>query len=134
MSLTVIHTIRILGIQSKDYNTLNRLIISISSDNIIQKLTKYRKYRYRFVLESLLFSSTIKNETDIIFVSCDAKEALINSKLETVLGVRYLSQLKDWELVADQSKISQAVSMDSEHQTKYSNFAFAFVTRNNLIY
>ena len=82
MTLEIIDTIRILGIQDKDHDSLNPINISISSDTVIQELTKYRKYRYRFALESLLFSSNIENETDVILVSCDGlanvKEALIN--------------------------------------------------------
>ena len=134
MGLQVVDTIRILGIQNSNYNFLNPINISISSDNVIQQLTKYRKYRYRFILESLLFSSNIENDTDVIFVSCDGlinvKEALINSKLVNVLGVCYLNELKDWELVKGQSKRSQAIFIDSEQIIKLSHFAFAFITRN----
>ena len=84
MTLQIIDTIRILGIQDNNVNFLNMITILISSDTVIQKLTKHKKYRYRFPLESLLFSSNIENDTDVILVSCkglsDAKQALINSK------------------------------------------------------
>ena len=70
----------------------------------------------------------------MIFVSCDglnnAKEALINSKLEKVIGVYYLNELKDWQLVKGQSKRLQAVFQDSGEVTKTSHFAFAFITWN----
>ena len=56
MNLETIDTIRILGIHDNDVNFLNPITILISSDTVIQKLTKYKKYRYRFLLESLLFS------------------------------------------------------------------------------
>ena len=134
MGLQVVDTICIFGIQNSDYNFLNPVNISISSDNVIQQLTKYRQYRYRFILESLLFSPNIENDTDVSFVSCDrlsnAKEALINSKLVNVLGVCYLNELKDWELVKGQSKRSQAIFIDSELIIKPSHFVFAFITRN----
>ena len=135
MSPQVIDTIPILGIQNSDYNFLNPVNISISSDNIIQQLAKYRKYRYRFILESLLFSSNIENDADVIFVSCDGlsntKEALINSKLVNVLGVCYLNELKDWESIEKgQLKRSQAIFIDSEQIIKPSHFAFAFIARN----
>ena len=100
MSLQIIDTIPILGIQDNDVNFLNLITISISSDTVIQKLTKYKKYRYRFLLESLLFSSNIENDTDVILISCeglsDTKQPLINSKLTCLLGVCYLNELKDW--------------------------------------
>ena len=71
MNLEIIDTICILGIQDNDVNFLNPITISISSDTVIQKLTKYKKYRYRFLLESLLFSSNIENDTDIILNYCE---------------------------------------------------------------
>ena len=134
MGLEVKDTIRILGFQNAEYNFLNPIKVSIDSDDVIQLLTKYKRYRYRFVLESILFSSNIQNDTDVIFVSCDglnnAKEALINSKLKKVIGVCYLNELKHWRLIKGQSKRSQAVFDDSEEVTKTSRFAFAFITRS----
>ena len=134
MTLDIIDTIQILGIQDQNYNFLNPVYISITTDNIIQELTEYKKYRYRFVLESLLFSSNFQNGTDVIFVSCEglsnSKEALINSKLYSVLGVCYLNELQDWELVKGQPKRLQTVFADSEFQNKASHLAFAFLMQN----
>ena len=134
MTLEVIDTIRVLGVQDHNVNFINPLTISISSDTIIQELSKYKKYRYRFVLESLLFSSNFENNTDVIFVSSEgisnAKEALINSKLQNVLGVCYLHKLKSWEEVRGQLKRSQAIFVDSEQQQKASRLAFAFIARS----
>ena len=60
------------------------------------------------MLESILFSSNIENEADVIFILCnglnDAKHALINKKLENILGVCYLTEIKDWETIKEQSK------------------------------
>ena len=134
MTLEVIDTIRVLGVQDQNVNFINLLTISISSDTIIQELTKYKKYRYRFALESLLISSNLKNTTDVIFVSSEGlsnvKEALISSKLQNVLGVCYLHVLKSWEEVRGQSKRSQAIFVDSELQQKASHLASTFITRS----
>ena len=70
MNLEIIDIICILGIKDNDVNFLNLITISISSDTVIQKLTKYKKYRYRFLLESLLFSLNVENDTDVILISC----------------------------------------------------------------
>ena len=134
MGFIIKDSIKILGFQNSDYNFLNPIKISIDSD-VIQFLTKYRKYKYRFILNSsLLFSSNFSNETDVLFISCDglsnAKEALINSKIENVLGVCYLNEIKDWRLVKGQSKRSQAVFADSEELTNTPHFSFPFVTNN----
>ena len=130
----IIDSIEVLGIQNNDYNFLNPIYISITSDSLTQKLTKYRKYRYRFVLQSLLFSSNIENDTDAIFVTCDglnnANTALINSKLKNILGICYLNQIKDWEIIKGQSKRSQAVFPDSEEISNSPHIAIAFQTKN----
>ena len=90
---------------------------------------------YRFVLESILFSSNIENETDVIFVICNglnnAKHALINKKLENIFGVCYLTEIKDWEIIKGQSKRSHAAFTDSEDiGGRTSHIAIAFTTKN----
>ena len=46
------------------------------------------------------------------------------------LGVVYLSEIKDWNLVKSESKKLQAVFVDSEYHTKLSHFGFVFITKN----
>ena len=134
MAQEIIDTVHVLGVQNQNQNFLNPLTISISADNVIQELTRYKKYRYRFVLKSLLFSSNFENNTDVILVSSEglsnAKEALLNSKLQSVLGVCYLHELKSWEVVRGQSQRSQAIFVDSEQQQKSSHLAFAFIMQS----
>ena len=76
----------------------------------------------------------VENGTDVILISreglSDAKKALINSKLTSLLGVCYLNELKDWELVKGQPKGLQAIFTDPEKIRNSSHFAFAFTTRN----
>ena len=85
-------------------------------------------------MESFLFSSNFTNETDVIFLCCDglskAKEALINSELEKVLGVTYLSKVPNWSLTKGQTKRFQEIFVDSEFQTKPPHLLFAFTTSN----
>ena len=140
MAGEIIDTVPILGIQNTEYNFLNPVYISINSDTVIQKLTKYKNYRYRFVLQSILFSSNIENETDVILIVSNglnnAKKALIKKGLETntlqsTLGVCYLTEIKDWEIIKGQSKRSQAVFSDSEDIGATTiHIAFAFTTKN----
>ena len=60
----------------------------------------------------------------------NAKEALINSKIEKVLAVTYLSDIVNWKLAKGETKRLQAIFVDSEYHTKPSLVAFAFITRN----
>ena len=131
----IIDTIHILGIQNTEFNFLNPVHISINSDVIIQQLTKYKNHRYRFVLQSFLFSSNIENNTDVILLVSNglnnAKKALIKKNLETTLGVCYLTEIKDWDIIKGQSKRSQVVFSDSEDIARETNhLAFAFTTKN----
>ena len=134
MSTEIVDEIPIFGVQDKNINFLNLIVVSISSNNLIRELTKYKKYRYRFILEILVFSPNFENNADVIFVSCeglnDAKEALINSELQAVLRVCYLNEIKSWKQVKGQSKRSQAIFTDSKQHQKASHFAFGFITRN----
>ena len=136
MAGEIVDTVNILGIQNTDYSFLNPIYISINSDIVIQKLTKYKNYRYRFVLQSILFSSNIENETDVILVVSNglnnAKKVLINKNLESTLGICFLTEIKDWDIIKGQSKRSQAVFSDSEDidGSRTSHFAFAFTTKN----
>ena len=60
LSPEIIDSINIIGIQNVEYNFLNPIHVSINSENVIQKLINYKNHRYRFVLQSLLFSSNRK--------------------------------------------------------------------------
>ena len=131
----IIETVRIPGIQNREYSFLNPIHISINSDSVIQQLTKYKNYRYRFVLESFLFSSNVENDTDVILLLSNglnnAKKVLIKQNLQTSLGVCYLTEIKDWDIIKGQSKRSQVVFSDSEDIARETNhLAFAFTTKN----
>ena len=47
--LEIINTIKILGLQVETENYLNPINMSLNTNNVIQQLTKYTKYRYSFV-------------------------------------------------------------------------------------
>ena len=63
---------------------MNPLETPLDSNEIVEDISKYKRFKYRFLIESLLFCSNLENDTDVIFITCnglsDAREALINSK------------------------------------------------------
>ena len=115
---------------------MNLIEVSLNSNGIIESLAKYKKFKYRFLIENLLFSSNLENDTDVIFVTCDGlsdvKEALHNSKIYKTLGVVNISEIKNWNLVKGGSKRSQAVFVDSEYRLKSTHFGFTFTTKKVL--
>ena len=134
-TVEIIDTFKIIGIQNTEYNFLNPIYVSISSDAVIQQLIKFKNYKYRFCLESFMFSSNIENETDVILLVSNglnnAKKALIKQNIESTLGVCFLTEIKDWDIIKGQSKRTQAVFSDVEdvgQQTAH--FAFPFTTKN----
>ena len=79
--MELIDEISILGIQNSEFNVLNPISISINSDSINSKLQLYKTNRFRFVLRTLLFSSNIVNDTDVVIVTSNGltntKQALL---------------------------------------------------------
>ena len=131
----IIDNVHILGIQNTEFSFLNPVHISINSDVIIQQLTKYKNHRYRFVLQSFLFSSNIENNTDVILLVSNGlnneKKVLIKKNLETTLRVCYSTEIKDWDIIKGQSKRSQVVFSDSEDIARETNhLAFTLTTKN----
>ena len=130
----MVDSIHILGLQDFDnYSRLNPIEITIDSKSIVETLSRYKEYKSRFIIESLLFSRRVQNDTEVIFITCDglteAKSALINSKLHKTLGVVYLSK-KHWDLIKNDSKRAQAVFFNFEYHSRASYFAFVFTTKN----
>ena len=86
-NIRVIDEIKIEGLQNfEQYKKINPINIHISDSEVQTKLMFYSKRnKYRFIANSLLFSSSIKANTKTIFITTnglnDAKDILINGKL-----------------------------------------------------
>ena len=62
MSHEIVDTIHILGLQNfDDYGHLNIVEITIDSNKIIETLSNYKKYEFRFIIEILLLSTNLQN-------------------------------------------------------------------------
>ena len=85
--MKVVDEFNIEGFQnSQQYLKINPINIQITNPEIQNKLLCYaNRYKYRFIANSLLSSSSIKKDTNIIFITLnglnDAKNILINGKL-----------------------------------------------------
>ena len=65
---------------------INRISVRIIDPDLQTKLSFYsKKYKYRFIANSSLFSSSIKEDTKVIFIATnglnDTKDILINGKI-----------------------------------------------------
>ena len=92
----------------EQYMKINPIDIRITDPEIQTKLLYYSKrFKYRFIANSSLFSSSIKKDTNIIFITTnglnDAKEILINSKIFQGIGVIYISEIENWDKMKNES-------------------------------
>ena len=61
----------------------------------------------------------------------DAKKVFIGGKLEDVIGICYLSEIDDWEIIKGQTKRVQSVFVESENfYGQSSHIALPFKTNN----
>ena len=103
--MKIIDQIKIEGFQNfEQYMMINPINIRIIDPEIQTKLMFYlKKYKYRFIANSLLFSPSIKEDTNIIFITTnglnDAKDILINGKIFQGIGVIYISEIENWDKI-----------------------------------
>ena len=104
-NMKILDEIKIEGFQNfEQYMKINPINIQIIGPEIQTKLMFYsKKYKYRFIANSLLFSSSIKEDTKIIFITTnglnDAKDILINGKIFQGIGVIYISEIENWDKI-----------------------------------
>ena len=53
----ITETIRMLGLQNfVNYERMNQIEIALDSNNTIEKLSNYKKFKFTFLIENLFFS------------------------------------------------------------------------------
>ena len=135
MSDEIIDEFKIVGIQKlEQFEKLNLINVHITYTEINTKLIEYfnARYKYRFIINSLLFSSSVVQDTDVIFLLCnglnDAKDSLINGKLYKTLSVVNIAEIESWSKLKGQSKWVNEILQDSENPMAAKHYAFAFET------
>ena len=104
MSTEIINEININGLQNfEKYSSLNPIEIHVSDNDIISTLTKYKNYKYCFIITGLLFSWSVINDINVVFITCnglkDSRKALINGKIYNALEINNISQIKNWDKI-----------------------------------
>ena len=122
------------NLQSYDkYATLNALEIDICSNYINQKIEEYKGFLYEVMIKSILFSASIKNDTQNVFATCQnlnsAKKALINGKIYYLLGIINLQEINNWNVIKGQSIYVNSKFDNSNYMENATHFAFKFKTR-----
>ena len=118
------------------YEKLNPIEINIRDSEILGKLSRYgsRRYKYHFIIDSLLISSSVVQDTNVIFLISnglnDARDSLINGKLCQSLTVINISEIICWTKIKGESKWINIIINDPENPQLAKHFAFAFETVN----
>ena len=125
---------KIEGFQNfQQYLKINPINIQIINLQIQNKFLFYaNNYKYRFIVNSLLFSSSIQKDTNAIFITTNGlnntNEILINGKLVQGIGLIFTSEIEDWKNTKKTSDCVNAVLTDSQYPIVAKQFGFAFET------
>ena len=134
---TLVDSIKIIGFHSFGIDKLNPISISIENNELISHLSINKNYKYRLTVNSVLLSSSIKNETEIIHLSAigltDARYSLINNKLLKSLGQINLTEVENFEFFKQKKGWINCILTDS-YKIPYStkHFSYSFITNNLL--
>lgn len=130
------YQVKIEGLQKfVQYTKNNPISVEIRDTEFQNKLRYYSKRdKFRFIVNSLLSSTSIQNETNVIFLTTnglsDAKTILINRKLYQVIGQINLSEIPKWDKIKNTSQWVSITLTDSEYPLNAKHFALAFETRD----
>ena len=137
MSYQLVDEFGIVGLQNYNLDEkLNPTEINIHDSEIQGKLSRYgsQHYNYRFIVDSLLISSSVVQDANVIFLICnglnDARNSLISGKLYKSIGVININEIIDRTKLKEESKWINIIFNDSENPTLPKHFAFAFETVN----
>ena len=133
-NMNIIDEFKIEGFQNfQQYLKINPINIQITNPQIQNKLLFYaNRYKYWFIANSLLFSSLIQKDSNVIFVMTNglnnAKEILINGRLFQGIGVVYTWEIEGWKNILKTTHWTNAVLTDSKYPIAARHFTFGFET------
>ena len=117
-------------VQCSKFNPISVRIIDPDLQTTLLFYSK--KYKYRYIANSLLFSSSMKQDTKTIFITSnglnDAKDLFINGKVFQGIGVIYISEIENWDKTKNESYWTNVILTDSTYPIAAKHFAFGFET------
>ena len=87
------------------YQKLNPTDIKITDSEVFKELTyiSNRRIKYRFIPNTFLFSSSVQQETEVIFLTVtglnEARDIFINGKSYKAIGCIYTNEIEGWDQI-----------------------------------
>ena len=132
-------TFFIQGIQKFDqFKKLNPSNIEVIDSEIKNKISLYARsnyrYTFRFIANSLLFSSNLTEDTKAIFIVTntlsEAQTIFINDKRFQGLGAIYTSEIENWDDIKEVSTWTSVNLTDSAIPIAAKHISFGFESHN----
>ena len=97
------------GLQAfEKYQKLNPIDIKVTDNEIFRKLIfkENKRIQYRFIPNSILFSSSAQEDTQVIFLTVsglnEARDILINGKVYKAIGCIFTNEIEGWDKLKKQ--------------------------------
>ena len=131
------------GLQAFDnYQKLNPLDIKITDNEIFKKLIfkENRRIKYRFIPNSILLSSSVQEETQVIFLTVsglnEARYILINGKVYKAIGCIFTNEMEGWDKIKKTTSNWVSCKLTNSrypHAAKHLAFVFDTTSLNTLL-
>ena len=135
----IVETFIIQGIQKfEKFKQLNPLNVEVIDSEIRNKISLYARsnyrYTFRFIANSLLFSSNLVKDTNAIFIVTnslfEAQTVFINNKNFQGLGTIYTSEIENWDDIKMVSTWTNATLTDSSIPIAAKHISLGFESQN----
>ena len=131
------------GLQTfENYQKLNSLDIKITDNEIFKRLIykENKRIKYRFIPNSILFSSSVQEETQFIFLTVsglnEARDIFINGKVYKAIGCIFTKEIEGWDKIKKTTSNSVSCKLTNSRYpfgTKHLAFEFDTTSLNTLL-
>ena len=131
------------GLQAfEQYQKLNPIDIKITDNEIFRKLIfkENRRIKYRLIPNSNLFSSSVQEETQVIFLTVsglnEARDILINGKVYKAIGCIFTNEIEGWDKIKKTTSNWVRCKLTNSrypHAAKHLGFVFDTTSLSSLL-
>ena len=124
------------GLQAfEKYKKLNPIDIKVTDNETFRKLIfkENRRIQYRFIPNSILFSSSVQEDTQVTFLTVsgfnEARDILTNGKVYKAIGCIFTNEIEGWDKIKKTTSNWVSCKLtDSRYPHAAKHLAFIFDT------